>query len=80
MNAVTISDSEAGGMHKGDGRSLSGWIRRKALVPFVVPVTGGIGQPVSLVAPVSGSVAGVIRNQERRKEKAQLIRGKYRDG
>jgi len=58
-----ISGTRAGGMRRGDGQSLSGWIERKALAQFVVPLIGGIGQLVSSVAVVSGYVINVTRDQ-----------------
>lgn len=73
MNAVAISGSGALDMHEGDGRSLSGWIKRKAPALFVAPAIGGIDQPVSLAGPAGGSAVAVIRDQERGKKKAQLI-------
>ena len=66
MNARMISGSTAGGMHRGDGQNLSGWIKRKALALFAAPLTGGIDQLVSLVVPVAGYVPGVTQNLERR--------------
>lgn len=36
MNAVTISGSKAGGMHRGDGQSLLDWIKRKVSDLFVM--------------------------------------------
>lgn len=62
MNAVTISGSRVGGMHRGDGGSLSGWTKKRMLALFVALVTGGIDQPVNLAVPAGNSAAGAIRD------------------
>ncbi|MBA7562034.1 hypothetical protein ES708_03683 [subsurface metagenome] len=70
-----ISGSRAGGMRKGDGRNLSGWIKRRTPALFAAPLTGGIDQPVGLAVLVPGFVAAVIQNPER-KEKEVLNKKK----
>lgn len=70
MSVRMISALGAGGVHRGDGQNLSVWIRRMMPALFAAPVTGGIGQPVSLVVMVSGSVVAATRNLERKRGKA----------
>ena len=66
MNAVTISGSRAGGIHRGNGQNLSVWTKRRVPALFAAPVTGGIDQLVSLVVLESGSAVAVTPSREGR--------------